>query len=133
MTTSATATSPDEQRALDFFDDWSKSDPAVLLEYFAPDAVYQNIPVPAMSSKAEIEAFLSEFFSAFTLEVDTIAIASNGRFVFTERLDYLRGATGLCELKIVGVMEFENGLITAWRDYYDSRQAEGFSVEDVAG
>jgi limonene-1,2-epoxide hydrolase len=132
MTTSPIATTAEEGLALDFFADWSKSDPSVLLKYFAPDAVYQNIPTPPLSGTAEIEAFLTEFFAAFTLQIETTATASNGRFVFSERIDYLRGAAGLCELKIVGVMEFEDGLITAWRDYYDSRQAEGFSVEDVS-
>ena len=46
-------------------------------------------------------------------------VAVNGPTVFIERLDRHHYPGGWAELPVVGVLEVHDGLITAWRDYFD--------------
>jgi limonene-1,2-epoxide hydrolase len=40
----------------------------------------------------------------------------------TERIDYVRLGRKTAGLKIAGVFEVHDGVITAWRDYFDPTQ-----------
>ena len=117
---------------LAFFDKWNAGDVEGILADFSMDAVYRNMPTPAMHGAGEIREFLEGFFAAFTISIETTAIAVDGDMVLTERDDILRGDAGRCDLPIMGVMRIVDGKIAEWRDYFDSRQAEGFTVEDAA-
>jgi limonene-1,2-epoxide hydrolase len=98
----------------------------VLLPYFAPDAVYHNVPLAPLEGKAAIEGFLRPYFQAVGLDIITTAIATTGRLVLSERIDVVKLQDGCTfDLPVTGAMEFdENGLIVAWRDYFDLASVE---------
>jgi limonene-1,2-epoxide hydrolase len=129
MSTDVTSVQPAndlEKRSLEFFATWSTSDVGALLAAFAPDAVYHNVPLEPLVGKEAIEAFLSGYFQAVGLDIITTAIATTGRIVLSERIDILKLQDGRTfELPVTGAMEFdENGLIVAWRDYFDLGSVE---------
>jgi limonene-1,2-epoxide hydrolase len=119
-----------EQVVRDFCEAWSRKDADELLGYFTDDAVYHNIPMPPMVGKAMIrEAFNLFLPPSETIEFENLNVAVSGNVVFTERVDrFLIGGKAV-ELPVAGVFELENGLIKAWRDYFDMatwvRQNEG--------
>jgi limonene-1,2-epoxide hydrolase len=63
-------------------------------------------------------------FSAMTVEYRNVAAV--GDVVFTERVDWMLRADGsrLGPWPVVGVTEFRDGKISAWREYFDSRNLE---------
>lgn len=87
----------------------------------AEDCQYENMPMGKAVGPAGVRGVLEPFFSP-TLENKFIILRelTNGRMVFTERLDRHRIATGWVELPVAGVWEVENGLITVWREYFDA-------------
>ena len=53
----------------------------------------------------------------------TIAeIVADGPIVMTERVDHLIWAERTVSLPLMGIFEIHNGVITAWRDYFDLNQ-----------
>ncbi|WP_291193717.1 limonene-1,2-epoxide hydrolase family protein [Hyphomonas sp.] len=82
---------------------------------------YENMPMGKAIGPAGVRGVLEPFFSP-TLENEFLILRelTNGNAVFTERLDRHRLATGWVELPVAGVWEVENGLITAWREYFDA-------------
>lgn len=115
-----------ERRSLEFFDAWSRSDAQELLAYFAPDAVYHNVPLAPLEGTDEIKAFLEGYFTAVHLDIVTPVLATVGSTVFSERIDILtvEGREPF-DLPVAGVMSFdESGLIAEWRDYFDLGAAE---------
>lgn len=106
----------------EFLAAWSKLSSATLLPYFAPEAVYQNMPWPALKGTAAIGGFMDAFFPmADKLRFDTNLLTTKGSLVYTERVDHfwLKGGTHI-SLAILGVFEFDSaGKIKAWRDYFD--------------
>ena len=95
------------------------------------DFVWANSGLPTLNGQAEIFASMqSGGFAQYipilngmtSFSADVVHIASNGNVVFTERVDHHWDAQGrdLMTPHIAGVMEFNNGKITALRDFYDT-------------
>ena len=63
-------------------------------------------------------------FSSMAVEFRNVAVV--GDVVFTERVDWLVRPDGsrLGPWPVVGVTEFRDGKISAWREYFDSRNLE---------
>jgi limonene-1,2-epoxide hydrolase len=57
-----------------------------------------------------------------TIEVEYLHVASSDDVVFTERLDWLvqQDGTRMGPVVVVGVTEFRDGKISAWREYFDT-------------
>jgi limonene-1,2-epoxide hydrolase len=107
----------------EFCDSWAKGDLDVIMEYFADDAVYHNIPVAPVTGKDAIRATIA----GFTAGVDSIEfrmrnLAADGDVVLTERVDVFVTPTVTIELPVMGTFEVTGGKITAWRDYFDLNQ-----------
>ena len=102
----------------------SRCDLAEILGYFAPDAVYHNIPMDPVRGHAEIEATLRQFLSpGGGVEFEIEALASTGRTVLTERVDRIVFGGKRVEIPVMGAFEIDaNGKIAAWRDYFDLQQ-----------
>lgn len=101
---------------------WSQLSTEVLLPYFAPGAVYQNMPWPPLEGTAAIRGFLDAFFPLTAkAQLDTSLLTAKGSLVYTERVDHFRLRSGQdISLAILGVFEFDGaGKIRAWRDYFD--------------
>ena len=113
-------TSPDDLvRAM--CQSWSTPDPAKIAEFFAEDAVYHNIPMDPIVGRTAIADFITGFLSTFdAIDFEIHLQVANGAVVMNERTDTLRGKDGRdTPLPVVGVFEVHDGLITAWRDYFD--------------
>jgi limonene-1,2-epoxide hydrolase len=95
------------------------------------DFVWANSGLPTLNGKAEI--FTSMQSGGFAQHIpilkdmtsfsaDVLHMASSGNVVFTERIDHHWDAEGrdLMTPHIAGVIEIENGKITALRDFYDT-------------
>jgi hypothetical protein len=86
--------STDEQRTIAFFEQWGVSYDAMIAafyESFAPDCRWEQRP-------------------------------SDRGIVWTERVDHLRRADGrlIVSAPVAGIVEWRDGRIVAWREYFDS-------------
>ncbi len=113
-----------------FCEAWSRRNADELIDYFADDAVYHNMPMPPVSGKPAILAVWQQFIApSQSIEWENLHVASRGDVVFTERIDrYVMGDRQV-ELPVAGVFELKDGKIKAWRDYFDmatwARQTSG--------
>ena len=112
-----------EKVVSDLFAAWSRINLDEIMSYFAPDAIWDNVPMnaPAKGSAAIREmtqGFLKDM-SAFEAKVSKTVHAGN--VVINERVDTVRMKNGKkADVPVVGVFELNDaGKITAWRDYFD--------------
>jgi limonene-1,2-epoxide hydrolase len=108
---------------------WPNPDTDELMSLFADDAVYHNIPVDPIVGKEAIRSRVNAFWGKYE-GIDFIVhrqVADEG-VVMNERTDVLRARSGTeVRLPVAGVFEVRDGLITAWRDYYDYPTSRGQS------
>src|SRR5262245_13955199 len=98
---------------------------AALLKYFTDDCVWQQSGFPTTTGPDEAVALLDSLVDSIglaSLEVEYLHVASNDDVVFTERLDWMIAKDGsrLGPVVVVGVAEFRDGKISAWREYMDT-------------
>ena len=90
------------------------------MSHFAPDAVWENVPVRAVSGhdeiRKEVETWLGPTTS-FDAEVLNLAVAGN--VVLTERVDHTQFRGRLFHARVMGAFEIDGDKIKAWRDYFD--------------
>lgn len=121
---------PNEQYVRDFFLSWERGTFADLCasyrHYLAEDVLYENAGVPPCNGPEECVALITSvctnpIMDIQTIKVDIRHIAAVGDVVFTERVDWHYNTVGDATLVpyICGVMEFKNGKIVRWADYYD--------------
>lgn len=104
----------------DFCAAWERRDVDALLAYFAPDAVYHNMPLEPVRGHAAIRDVLNVFVPpASKIRFELLAIASRGDLVFTERVDRFTVGGKEVALPVAGVFEIRAGKVAAWRDYFD--------------
>ncbi len=109
-----------KQIVQDFCDAWSRKNIDELMSFFASDAVYHNIPVPAVRGTDAIRAAFLAFAAMMdSIDLEMLAIAAEGHMVFTERVDRFRWQGKSLDLPVTGVFEVRDGKITAHRDYFD--------------
>lgn len=109
---------------------FSRRDTEEILGFFAEDAVYHNIPLPAVKGKPAIKTVLDMFLTpSHSVEFVILNMVASGGTVFTERVDKFAMGPRSIELPVAGVFEVANGKISAWRDYFDmatwTRQTSG--------
>lgn len=95
-----------------------------LLDYFAEDAVYDNVPIGAATGREAIGATLQQFLDPSGEAVFEIrSLATDGAVVLTERIDHLTLNGKQVSLPVMGTFEItSDGKIAAWRDYFDLGQ-----------
>jgi limonene-1,2-epoxide hydrolase len=105
----------------DFCDRVAKGDIDALVELFADDAVYHNIPMdPIVGRDAIREALVGFLATLGEMSFDTLHILSDGPVVATERIDHFVRDGRDIALPVAGFFEVDaDGRITAWRDYFD--------------
>jgi limonene-1,2-epoxide hydrolase len=111
---------------------WKTRNIDAILEYFTHDAVYTNIPIdPPNRGHTEIREFLVWFFdSVRELEFIILRQVEGGDgTVMNERIDKLDFNGKLIDLQIMGVFEFTDGKISAWRDYFDMTPLNALDTE----
>jgi limonene-1,2-epoxide hydrolase len=98
---------------------------AAVRKYFADDCVWQQSGLPTTTGPEEAVALLDSLADSIglaSIEVEYLNVASNENVVFTERLDWMVAKDGskLGPAVVVGVTEFRDGKIKAWREYFDT-------------
>jgi limonene-1,2-epoxide hydrolase len=104
----------------DFFSAWEHRDVDHVMSRFTEDAVYHNISLEPLVGKAAIRAFLEEFADVPPGRFEIRHQVAAGGVVMNERIDHITVGGREIALPICGVFETEDGLIKAWREYYDS-------------
>jgi len=99
---------------------WSRLDASELVDYFAEDGVYFNMPVGPVAGRDNLHKFISGFIANWTsTQWDILNILASDQLVMVERLDRTRMGEKTVDLPCFGVFEMENGKIKVWRDYFD--------------
>lgn len=95
-----------------------------VLAFFAPDALYHNIPLPPVRGVEAIRAVLQGFLGMAS-QVDWVlhhvAETPDG-VVLTERTDRFLVRERWLELPVMGSFVVRDGRIAEWRDYFDMKQ-----------
>jgi limonene-1,2-epoxide hydrolase len=120
-----------------FRDTWP-ADFDVPLSLTTDDVYYQSI-VPTtepVKGRAAIKAKWQSIKEKFgDQKHQMISSASNGRFVFTERIDYTHTNGVWASIPLVAVFEVnEQGKIYAWREYLDGANVArqiGMKLEEI--
>lgn len=87
------------------------------------DVLYDNVPFPDIVGRENVRKFHSDFGVGTTFQVDwqVTQIAASGNVVLNERIDIFTHESGAkIVLPVMGTVTVENGMITVWRDYFDS-------------
>ncbi len=92
------------------------------MSFFTDDAKYTNIPMgPPNCGKTAIRAFIDGFVGAMD-SIEFIVhhqVEGADGVVMNERTDRIVMEGKATDLPVMGILEFENGKISAWRDYFD--------------
>lgn len=111
-------------RTLDIIAVWSRIDLDAILAVMAPDCLYHNMPWAPLQGHAAIREGLAAFLSgaqAIDWRVHHAAENADG-VVLTERVDRFLINGQWIEMPVMGTFEWQAGLLTHWRDYFDSAQ-----------
>lgn len=104
----------------EFIEAWSRLDADALIEYFAADGVYHNMPAAPVSGHDNLKPFIAGFIANWTrTDWDILNLVEDGDVVIAERLDRTMVGDIPVDLPCCGVFEMENGKIKVWRDYFD--------------
>jgi limonene-1,2-epoxide hydrolase len=102
---------------------WSSGDATTLAAFFSENAEYRNGPLPLVRGRDLIVTSLTEMMSiGGEVDVELVQMVADGPVVMTERVDYVTLGEKTAGLRIAGVFEVHNGVITAWRDYFDATE-----------
>lgn len=116
--------SENQQIIVDFLEAVKANDMDRIMEFFAPDCFYHNIPLEPVVGTAAIRQVL-EGFNSLASEVEwtvhNIAETATGH-VMTERTDGFLIGDKWIQLPVMGIFELRGGKIIAWRDYFDANQ-----------
>ena len=99
---------------------WSRLDVDEIVSYFAADAVWDNVPLGAVSGQEEIRKAVRGYVDRTThgdIEILNLAIAGN--VVLTERVDHFVYDGKPIHARVMGAFEVNGDKITAWRDYFE--------------
>lgn len=102
---------------------WHEQDWRTCADLFAPDGVLHSVMLEPVVGRQAIYDRISKLGGAnkkVTLHIRRIGVIDGA--LFTERTDeiVLDGRRG--EAPVVGILEFQDGKITLWREYYDRAQ-----------
>ena len=95
---------------------------------FTDDCRWEQVGLPTTTGPAEAAELIGSMdalgFSAIAVEFRNVAAV--GEVVFTERVDWMLRPDGsrVGPFPVVGVTEFRDGKISAWREYFDGRNLE---------
>ena len=102
---------------------WAEVDVDKIVAFLSEDAVYHNIPLDPATGRDAIKAMIAGFTAGVDrIEFEIRNVAVNGNVVLNERVDRFFAPERTIELPVMGTFEVTDGLITAWRDYFDLNQ-----------
>ena len=103
---------------------------AATRKYFADDCVWEQPGLPTTTGPEEAVQLATSLLNGDTfsaLEAEYRNVVSAGNVVCTERVDWIvkPDGTRLGPIPVVGVTEFRDGKISAWREYADTAALAG--------
>jgi limonene-1,2-epoxide hydrolase len=98
---------------------WNRMDLDAILGSLHGDIIYHNMPVEPLHGKPAVSAYLRSRWVFDSIDWEMPNIAASGNTVLTERVDRFTIEGRAITLPVMGTFEIENGLICAWRDYFD--------------
>ncbi|SER71432.1 limonene-1,2-epoxide hydrolase family protein [Sphingobium sp. YR768] len=109
-------------RTKDFIALWSRIDLEAILAMMAPHCIYHNMPWAPLQGHDAIREGLTSFLAgAAAIDWQLLHAAENrDGMVMTERVDRFLIADRWIEMPVMGIFEWQDGLIIHWRDYFDS-------------
>ena len=121
VTTEETLAQRNERIIHEFCDAWRRMDTAAIVDAFAPNIVYHNIPLAPLEGVEACRTFITEFFKvAEGIEFHIHSLRALDDLVVTERTDVFTLGGKEIALPIAGFFDIdENGKISGWRDYFD--------------
>ena len=101
-------------------DAWSRLNVDEIVSYFAADAVWDNVPLGAVSGHDEIRKAVQGYVDRTTYgDIEILNLAVAGNVVLTERVDHFVYEGKTVHARVMGAFEVTGDKITAWRDYFD--------------
>ena len=101
-------------------DTWSRLNVEEIVSYFAADAVWDNVPLGAVSGHGEIRKAVQGYVDRTTYgDIEILNLAVAGNVVLTERVDHFVYDGKTVHARVMGAFEVTGDKITAWRDYFD--------------
>jgi limonene-1,2-epoxide hydrolase len=96
-----------------------------MVAMMTPDAVWHNMPwaAPAVGTEQIRAAVTANPEILGSLEIEVHHQISDGTLVINERTDRYTHEGKAVSLPVVGVLEVHDGLVTAWREYFDLASA----------
>lgn len=102
---------------------WPTGDATTLSRFFSEDAEYRNGPLEPIQGRESILVALVQMMSlGGEVYAEVRHLLFYDSVVMTERIDYVRLCGKTAGLRIAGVFEVHDGLITGWRDYFDPNE-----------
>jgi limonene-1,2-epoxide hydrolase len=104
----------------DFLTVAAKRDYDRALPMLAEDVVYQNMMLPPIHGREAVRETL-EMLLGLCADSEWLVHRelTDGTVVMNERTDRFHLHGEWCDLPVMGVFELRDGLIAAWRDYFD--------------
>ena len=129
-----------EARTLAFFEQWGVSFDAMVASFhdsFAADCVWEQRPLAVTRGPDEAVRFLRRARLGMGLDsvhVEIRNITSSPGVVFTERVDHLRRRGGglIVTAPVTGILEWRDGRVVAWREYFDAASFVGRALPGLA-
>jgi limonene-1,2-epoxide hydrolase len=101
---------------------------AAIRKYFTDDCRWEQVGQPTTNGPEEAAELIGtmEQMGFIGVAVEYRTVATTKEVVFTERFDWIIRPDGsrVGPLPVVGVTEFRDGKIRAWREYIDSRNRD---------
>lgn len=110
-----------------FFKAWEQADEESIVDFFADDAIYHNMPYKPVEGIANIRKAVAGFLkTGEDMTFDLIKLVVAGDSVVTERVDGWTQKGKRKSLPVLGMLEFNDaGKLTGWREYFDVKMFEG--------
>jgi limonene-1,2-epoxide hydrolase len=106
-----------------FISAWPTGDSGSLGRFFSADAEYRNGSLDAVRGRDAIVDDLSRMMKlGGKVDAHIRTLVADGTIVMTERVDYVTLGSKRAGLRVAGVFEVHDGVITAWRDYFDPEE-----------
>jgi limonene-1,2-epoxide hydrolase len=107
-----------------FLEAWERREVDAVVDSFADDAVYHAMPLSPIVGKAALTEWVRHFRDVPPGRLVVHHQAAVGDFVINERTDYITLNGRAVTLPICAAFELHDGLITSWREYFDTGPAK---------
>ena len=109
-----------EKIVRDFIAAWSRLNTDEIVDYFAEDGVYHNMPAQPVKGHDDLRAFISGFSGTWEkTDWEILNLLAADDIVMVERIDRTVAGGKSVDLPCFGIFEMKEGKIAEWRDYFD--------------